>query len=44
MPKTNAVQRILLDRLPQLLRGYGQTFANYPVHYPAVLFVVCDPG
>ena len=42
MPKTNAVQRILLDRLPQLLRGYGQTFANYPVHYPAVLFVVCD--
>ena len=37
-PKTNADQRILLDQLPKLLRGYGQTFANYP----AVLFVVCD--
>ena len=41
-PKTNADQRILLDQLPKLLRGYGQTFANYPAHYPAVLFVVCD--
>ncbi len=41
-PKTNADQRILLDRLPRLLRGYGQTFANYPVNYPAVLVVVCD--
>ena len=37
-PKTNADQRILLDQLPKLLRGYGQTFASYP----AVLFVVCD--
>ncbi len=41
-PKTNAEQRILLDRLPKLLRGYGQTFTNYPANYPAVLFVVCD--
>ncbi len=42
MPKTNAEQRIFLDQLPKLLRGYGQTFANYPANYPAVLFVVCD--
>ena len=41
-PKTNADQRILLDQLPKLLRGYGQTFVNYPANYPAVLFVVCD--
>ena len=41
-PKTNADQRILLDQLPKLLRGYGQTFVNYPASYPAVLFVVCD--
>ena len=37
-PQTDASQRILLDQLPRLLRGYGQTFTNYP----AVLFVVCD--
>ncbi len=41
-PKTNADQRILLDQLPKLFRGYGQTFADYPANYPAVLFVVCD--
>ena len=41
-PKTKAEQRILLDRLPKLLRGYGQTFSNYPASYPAALFVVCD--
>ena len=37
-PKTDASQRILLDQLPKLLRGYGKKFINYP----AVLFVVCD--
>ena len=41
-PKTNAAQRILLDRLPKLLRGYGQTFLNYPANYPAAVIVVCD--
>ena len=41
-PKTQANRRILLDQLPRLLRGYGQTFFNYPANYPAVLFVVCD--
>ena len=41
-PRTQANRRILLDQLPKLLRGYGQTFANYPANYPVVLFVVCD--
>ena len=41
-PTTNAAQRILLDRLPKLLRGYGQTFADYPANYPAAVIVVCD--
>lgn len=27
---TEANKRILLDRLPSLLRGYGKTFADYP--------------
>jgi len=39
--KTDPQKRILLDRLPKLLRGYGRTFANYQ-NYPAVVIVVCD--
>jgi len=35
-------KRILLDRLPKLLRGYGKTFAAYPAGYAAAVFVVCD--
>lgn len=35
-------RRILLDQLPRLLQGYGQTFANYPAGYSAVVFVICD--
>jgi len=38
----NAKNRILLEQLPRLLNGYGQTFANYPEGYPAVVIVVCD--
>ncbi len=38
----NPAKRILLDQLPRLLRGYGQTFANYPPDYPAAVIVVCD--
>ena len=40
--KTDPKKRILLDQLPKLLRGYGQTFSHYPPDCPAVLFVVCD--
>ena len=39
---TDASKRILLDRLPRLLRGYGKTFVNYPVDYPAAIVLVCD--
>lgn len=34
--------RILLQRLPQLLRGYGKTFASYGSGYPAAVILVCD--
>ncbi len=39
---TEANKRILLDRLPSLLRGYGKTFADYPSNYPAAVILVCD--
>jgi hypothetical protein len=35
-------KRILLDQLPRLVKGYGNTFASYPSDYPAVLIVICD--
>ncbi len=41
-PKADPTKRILLDRLPKLIRGYGKTFSSYPPDYPAVLIVVCD--
>lgn len=37
-----ADKRILLDRLPRLLRGYGRTFAGYPPNYSAAVILVCD--
>lgn len=40
-PSSDPSKRILLDQLPQLIRGYGQTFANYPTN-TAILIVVCD--
>ncbi|SEH08619.1 DUF4276 family protein [Candidatus Venteria ishoeyi] len=39
---SDASKRILLDQLPRLLRGYGNTFANYPKNYPAAVILVCD--
>ena len=39
---TDARNRLLLDQLPRLLRGYGNTFANYPDNYPAAVVLVCD--
>ena len=38
----DASKRILFDRLPKLLRGYGKTFVNYPDRYPAAVVLVCD--
>lgn len=34
--------RLLLNKLPMLLRGYGNTFSNYPKSYRAAVIVVCD--
>lgn len=39
---SDASKRILLDQLPRLLRGYGNTFAHYPTSFPAVVIVICD--
>lgn len=35
-------KRILLDQLPKLLQGYGNTFSNYPENYAAAVILVCD--
>lgn len=39
---TNASKRILLDQLPKLLRGYGNTFSNYSDEYSTAVILVCD--
>ena len=39
---TDARNRRLLDQLPRLLRGYGNTFANYPANYSAAVILICD--
>jgi len=39
---TGVEKRILLNRLPNLLRGYGKTFSDYPKNYPAFVILVCD--
>ncbi len=41
-PKTDPEKRILLDQLPRILAGFGQTFASYGKAYPAAVIVVCD--
>ena len=40
--RTEARSRILLDRLPNLLRGYGKTYCNNPAKDSTALIVVCD--
>ena len=32
----------LLSKLPNLLQGYGKTFASYPSSYQVVVIIVCD--
>ncbi len=39
---TDPSKRILLDKLPKLLRGYGKAFTGYPSDYRAAVVVVCD--
>lgn len=41
-PSSDPSKRILLDRLPKLIRGYGNTFLGYPSNYPAALIIICD--
>ena len=40
--KADPSKRILLDRLPKLLTGYGRTFSNYPAGFGAAVVIVCD--
>ena len=43
--KKDARKRILLDRLPELLRGYGKTFPNFAncsANPPTAIILVCD--
>lgn len=40
--KGDASKRFLLDQLPKLLRGYGNTFADYTEDYPTAVILVCD--
>ncbi len=40
--ETDVSKRVLLNQLPRLLRGFGTTFANYSINFPAVVIVVCD--
>ena len=35
-------KRILLNRLPSIIAGYGSTFQSYPPGYNAALVVICD--
>ena len=39
---TDASKRILLDRLPNLFKGYGNTYANNPAKHSTALIVICD--
>ncbi|MCE1249002.1 MAG: DUF4276 family protein [Firmicutes bacterium] len=38
----NPGHRILLNSLPRLLKGYGQTFKGYGAENKALLVVICD--
>ena len=40
--QTDAQDRILLDRLPSLFKGYGKTYFSNPAKQHTVLLVVCD--
>ena len=40
--QTDAQDRILLDRLPSLFKGYGKTYSSNPAKQHTALLVVCD--
>ena len=39
---TVVTNRLLLNQLPRLLRGYGRTYAGDPTDHPAAVILVCD--
>ena len=39
---TAAINRLLLNQLPSLLRGYGRTYAGDRTDHPAAVILVCD--
>ena len=39
---TDARNRLLLNQLPRLFKGYGKAFAGYSADYPAAVVLVCD--
>ena len=39
---TAAINRLLLNQLPGLLRAYGKTYAGYGTNYSAAVILVCD--
>ena len=39
---TDASKRILLNRLPNLLKGYRNTYTNNPAKHSTAVIVVCD--
>jgi len=41
-PGLDPSTRALLNQLPRLLRGYGNTYAKYPPSFKSALIVVCD--
>jgi hypothetical protein len=41
-PSSDPKRRILLDQIPKLIQGYGNTFAGYPPSYHAALVIICD--
>lgn len=40
--KTDPQKRILLDRVPRLLRGYAEAYADRQEFYPIAIIVICD--
>jgi hypothetical protein len=40
--KPDPSKRILLQRLPKLLQGYGNAFSRFPPDYHAAVVLVCD--
>ena len=41
-PSSDPRKRILLDQLPRLLRGHGNTYHKGSTYFPTVAIVICD--